>query len=1247
MAHPQKAGKTAPRLAEDIRLYDPAHPPGTGRNLLSEVPPIFQDRRDGPQDWISSEACQHKYLIKADQTFLAQEELKRRPGASSKVSAICSRCRCHLQVVVNHNSGGNTFARQARESHIHHLVYKSGRQHGTSSVEVTEQGQVVETFHYQCSHISCSAMVSLRILSPLLNPQFVYLLTDPDAIRQRAEEAIAAEPERLEGMAKPLPINILDNLRLYLSNSLHNNKFSKAISGNNKRFMISFGVEGKPCQQLLEFLGFTYREDQTWQPPQPDPGAETPYQDALCVFLDDVIHELLSLINYRPLSERKGVTVPHLPPSASDGILQALEASNYSKTPRAENFEMAYAPYYEDLGVVEDMDTPLIIDAYRRQVSLDSANAPHYLECLKSIGMLRGGQDWEFIDQAVQAAYAEGKYTMNDLDAAYNYFHLSREDSSITEDNIIGKYYAYLGSVSQSDQILEAARNLWRIGNSRGSDRIMAVSEDRVGTAEQAEVFLGIDANTPDDFIITMYTAKLTDNPACKDLADKALKLIAENRNSIGLKHFLDTGETVEGDMDIGDAYRLLQIPDRTADADAVIAAYTICVNENAGQAETYHRALSIIAKEMDNVGLKNLAGISTEPDRDLLEWPVGLQNIGNTCYLNSLLQFYFSVRPFRDMVLDFEKHQMDLNDEQSVSQKQVGSRKVAKKEIERSLKFLGELRNLFHEMIGSTRSSVIPGPELARLTLISPGGEAAIRRRSTIGKSSSLGEIEGAPVLGPLGPPPPIVEEQNEQTVASTVAKSVHAKDPNPAGVGSDAALLSDDIEREGLDDNEDCDVLSPKTGEPEGGVPLDSDSKAPNRPPPVPPRPVPEVDRQRQLIEEVEIGAQQDVTEVINNVLFQSQCAIKPIRVAADGEQVDQIKDLFYGQTRSYISTGKETRSKEERWCDIKVNVAGGSRDIYAAIDGAFDAQKISVEDTEAEQYGSITRLPPILQIQVQRVQFDPVKKSSFKSTHHLELLETIYMDRYMDTQKSEIVDRRRRCWEWKSALKSLEARKAELLRKQEEDGLTMSQLLSKAKEALEGLEEITAEDSSQIESLSSELDLLSESANAELQAIDQQAQGIKAMISNQFAEYRNLPYRLYAVFVHHGSVSFGHYWIYIYDIRKDVWRKYNDEYVTEVKNLDEIFKNTSTSNPPTPYFLVYINEKMKERLVDPVCRDIVQHMPDAPIAETSAEVPLAMEGIQATQPPEDVDMGLPSYDEVAGAGKDSSQSSVDPKP
>lgn len=255
ISHYHRVGKTAPRLAEDIRLYDPAHPPSTRRNLLSEVPPVYPKFYDGPKDYISPDACEHNYVTKTNQTFLAQEEQKRRPGASSKVNAMCIKCRCHLQIVVNHG-GGNAFARRTMEDHIHHLVYKSGRQ----EAEVTEQGQVAETFHYQCSHLSCSATVSLRITSPLINPNAAFLLTDTEVIRERAEAAIAAEPVRLEGIAKPSPTTVLENLRLYLNNALHNKHLSKTIAPNNKRFMISFGVNGAPCKELLEFLGFEYRE---------------------------------------------------------------------------------------------------------------------------------------------------------------------------------------------------------------------------------------------------------------------------------------------------------------------------------------------------------------------------------------------------------------------------------------------------------------------------------------------------------------------------------------------------------------------------------------------------------------------------------------------------------------------------------------------------------------------------------------------------------------------------------------------------------------------------------------------------------------------------------------------------------------------------------------------------------------------------------------------------------------------------
>jgi ubiquitin carboxyl-terminal hydrolase 25/28 len=170
-----------------------------------------------------------------------------------------------------------------------------------------------------------------------------------------------------------------------------------------------------------------------------------------------------------------------------------------------------------------------------------------------------------------------------------------------------------------------------------------------------------------------------------KELANRAVALIAASRKSVALNHFINTGEALASEMDVGDAYRLLQIPDRTADAGAIMAAYTICVDENPGQIEKYNEALAIISKQTDNATLRSMAGISPEQDYNVSEWPVGLQNIGNTCYLNSLLQFYFSIRPFREMVLDYEMYQMDLNDNETMAKKQVGSRKVMKNEVERS----------------------------------------------------------------------------------------------------------------------------------------------------------------------------------------------------------------------------------------------------------------------------------------------------------------------------------------------------------------------------------------------------------------------------------------------------------------------------------------------------------------------------------------------------------------------------------
>ena len=105
----------------------------------------------------------------------------------------------------------------------------------------------------------------------------------------------------------------------------------------------------------------------------------------------------------------------------------------------------------------------------------------------------------------------------------------------------------------------------------------------------------------------------------------------------------------------------------------------------------------------------------------------------------------------------------------------------------------------------------------------------------------------------------------------------------------------------------------------------------------------------------------------------------------------------------------------------------------------------------------------------------------------------------------------------------------------------------------------------------------------------ALDSQIKDLRTNISTQFSDLRTIPYRLASVFIHVGSHNTGHYWIYIYDFAAKIWRKYNDEKITEVTDTKEIFEAPGTNRPPTPYYVVYVKDNEKELLVDPVCRDV----------------------------------------------------------
>jgi ubiquitin carboxyl-terminal hydrolase 25 len=58
------------------------------------------------------------------------------------------------------------------------------------------------------------------------------------------------------------------------------------------------------------------------------------------------------------------------------------------------------------------------------------------------------------------------------------------------------------------------------------------------------------------------------------------------------------------------------------------------------------------------------------------LTLPVGLLNIGNTCYLNSLLQYLFTVKAVREIILNYDNYKLELKDE-DIQKRRIGGNKM------------------------------------------------------------------------------------------------------------------------------------------------------------------------------------------------------------------------------------------------------------------------------------------------------------------------------------------------------------------------------------------------------------------------------------------------------------------------------------------------------------------------------------------------------------------------------------------
>jgi ubiquitin carboxyl-terminal hydrolase 25/28 len=527
------------------------------------------------------------------------------------------------------------------------------------------------------------------------------------------------------------------------------------------------------------------------------------------------------------------------------------------------------------------------------------------------------------------------------------------------------------------------------------------------------------------------------------------------------------------------------------------------------------------------------------------------------------------------------------------------------------------ELHSLFEKLKTASTHSVKPTRELAELTIFSSAAEANFRRASISSPSGppNLASILNSPVYGPHLPPaaipapPASVEEDiemidhpgNQAMSDSSEATLVDmAEPPLPS---YEESVLSESEEPKSLRDEKK--ILQP-IGLNEDAVMVNGDhaigettkfKPPPEKQPPLPPRNkaglVIQTNDNKTSISDDELwkfGSQQDVTEVIGNVNFRLLCALKPTSIdQQSGEQMDIVRDTLYGANAVYLQKATTLEKKVEAWANLIIFPdPNGPRDIYEALDVVFDEQIVEIDNSTAAQHASISQLPPIIHIQIQRTAYDPIRQIASKNRNAVNFPETIYLDRYMDSSDldSTLMRRRRETWRWKAQLRVLEARQAALNTTVAD--VSVKDALIATREYVDKLQEEEIDGVLVDANLSESLEERTMEVTEEIDFINQEIAHLKQALNEQFTDMRQYEYKLQAVFIHRGEAGGGHYWVYIYDFENDIWREYNDEYVTEVRDRRRIFEHQGTMGG-TPYYLAYVRSADRKELVEAVCREV----------------------------------------------------------
>ncbi|KAJ2784936.1 ubiquitin-specific protease ubp2 [Coemansia interrupta] len=623
---------------------------------------------------------------------------------------------------------------------------------------------------------------------------------------------------------------------------------------------------------------------------------------------------------------------------------------------------------------------------------------------------------------------------------------------------------------------------------------------------------LGVPADACDASVAWAY-ARLVDEE--RDAFD-ALVEVARARASPRLLALVDAerarGLTTRQDVD--DACRaLLGAPAdaRGLSGDLLRSVFLARLNETSARDARVQlaRHLGVLAAATRDASLAEyaaqaVASIDTVADTPRVDtWaqlPVGLSNIGNTCYLNCMLQCLFSIAPIRHSVMRMGDG-VTWNEALAVGRRD-GGRVLDEGELARAVRFVALLKDLFTALVA--------------------------RRMDAWAARQAGGEH---PLAGGM------------------------------AAVAPEREL---------------ADMLLGTAGE--------ADGRAPRQ--------------------------QQDVDECMAQCVRLLEHALPP---AADGAGQDDswIHRLLAGHLE--LATGAEQRARPstEAFVTLSLSLPTHPSDINDCLGSFFAPSPLSDQPSAPLRYSRIKDAPPVLCMQLQRVQFDALALRAFKVNAHVRLRRQLSLQPYASFDAGEADGPMRRRRELQEDVARVDGHLQALrvpVPLAGEEPVSVLQALARMQMLAAGVGRWT-----EMPAASALLEDLpvgpgdaaqgargfAEHLAPTVRALEQ-AQGTWERerrdllqrldeIYDDVGDAGALGYTLHAVFVHSGSTpEFGHYWAYVRDYDwtrgEERWIKFNDAQVSVV-GAEEVLRTHPVAGEEfdNPYYLVYVRTEALDKTVD----------------------------------------------------------------